>query len=186
MKNLLLLVFALLCWGQSDAANPFVLTPSGIVSSEDSTKTYVVVEMPGKTQEEIYELLSVRLNRMYKYPNATQSRIEGKSIQISGTAPMVVFIKKDLGREYFWDLKHTINIEFRDGRVKFDVLGFSITNPFGYNTEVALVGKGHFNAFVYDRKENLKMSRTKEDVEKFFNSFVNALSKDDQAEEEEW
>lgn len=183
MKKLLLFACLLICW-HAQASEPFVLTTSGIVNSEDTTKTYVVVDMPGKTQEEIYELISIRLNRMYKYPNATQSRIEGKSIQISGTAPMVVFIKKDLGKEYFWDLKHTINIEFRDGKMRFDVLSFNITNPFGHNTEVYLVGKGHFNAFIYDRKGNLKMPRTKEDVEKYFNAFLDSLSREDSTEEE--
>ncbi|QEK52513.1 DUF4468 domain-containing protein [Pedobacter aquae] len=125
MKKLLL--FALLIAisfhssGQS-AIEKIELKANGFVGN-DTTKNFVVIELPGKKKNDLYKSTLVYLSSMYKYPDKVLTIVDGESIIINGFTES---IKGSLSW-YKYLFYYRISIQFKDGKIKFEPSTSSLT-----------------------------------------------------------
>jgi len=91
------------------------LKHNGFVGS-DSTKNYIVIDVPSFKKNDLFKKILVYLNSIYKDPQRVISSVEGESITINGYTDV---IKGSLDW-YKYPLNYNINIQFKDGKMRFE------------------------------------------------------------------
>lgn len=114
-------IFTVLCsflsFGQE---KEFTFTKSGL-------SDFVVASCEGKTQKELYTKCMDWISVTYKNPSEViKSKIENEYIRIEGFSSDIVCYSY-MGKRCS-DTKYEIEISFKDGRYKFDVLSISEFN----------------------------------------------------------
>lgn len=83
---------------------------------------FVVTEVPGKTKEELYNQTLNWINKTYKNPDKViLGKVENDYIRIEGYSDNI-YVLNTLGSENRTDSKYQIEISFKDGKYKFDVI----------------------------------------------------------------
>jgi len=187
MKKLILFFcFAFLAITVKSEQPFFILTMNGLVDKNDNSKNYVVINVSGKSQKELYDLVNVKLNSFYISSNFTQSKVENKSIQISGVSRTVINTKAFGKIIPTYNLEHVINLEFRDNMIKFTPLDFRIFGNFSRNSEVYLVN-GFLAPNIFHNNGKVRMLATKESLENYYNNYVKMIYKAvNDSTEEKW
>jgi hypothetical protein len=170
MKNLFCFIcfmfFTLSSYAQFTATKDGVKTLDG--------KNFYVVEIPGKTANDLYKLTNAFIISNFKNPNAVSNTLENEMINLHGTYPQAFICKKVLGVNIFANIDMNLIIYFKDGKVRFDTPNI---NSMYYNNEyqvrfsggVNVMGEGDINMF----KKNGKIN--KKDCVDNFNSFINSF-----------
>lgn len=115
MKNVFLLV--LLCVSSfSVFAQHYTLTPEGLTAADG--KSYIVVEVPNTTADELYKLVERELVPIFPPAKTTYNKdVEGR-IAIT-TAGMDIFrINAGPMMQYIMDVEYTIIIDVKDGKFR--------------------------------------------------------------------
>lgn len=118
-KTLILLIFiifiSLNIKGQNGIPK-MELKQNGFVGVElDSTKNFIVIEIPNKKKSDLYKSTLIYLNSIYTNPQKVLSTIENEAIVINGLTKLI----KDKDELYDYRLFYNINIQFKDGKLKF-------------------------------------------------------------------
>ena len=94
---------------------------------------FVVTEVPGKTKEELYNQTLNWINKTYKNPDKViLGKVENDYIRIEGYSDNI-YVLNTLGSENRTDSKYQIEISFKDGKYKFDVIELKYTaSGFGW------------------------------------------------------
>ena len=137
-------------------------------------KNFYVVEIPGKTANDLYKLTNAFIISNFKNPNAVSNTLENEMINLHGTYPQAFICKKVLGVNIFANIDMNLIIYFKDGKVRFDTPNI---NSMYYNNEyqvrfsggVNVMGEGDINMF----KKNGKIN--KKDCVDNFNNFINSF-----------
>ena len=83
---------------------------------------FVVTEVPGKTKEELYNQTLNWINKTYKNPDKViLGKVENDYIRIEGYSDNI-YVLNTFGSENRTDSKYQIEISFKDGKYKFDVI----------------------------------------------------------------
>lgn len=100
----------------------FKLTP-------ESLTDYVVIPFEGKTQSELYKKATEWIQYAYKNPKEVlKGNIENEYIRFQGAKKGLV-VMNALGRHPY-DSRYTIEISFKDGKCKFDILEIEYYTPY--------------------------------------------------------
>lgn len=91
------------------------LKPNGFVSAADSTKNYVVLEVPKMKQAKLYKKTLTYLNGLYKNPSQVISAVDGESITVNGYDDGISTIK-GLNR---YPLSYNVVLQFKDGKIRY-------------------------------------------------------------------
>lgn len=175
MKKLILFIFILtssLSYGQK-----FVLTPNGLRDSTDIEKTYVVINAEGKTAKQLFDNAIKYINKTYKSPeDVIKGKIDGEYFNFITHEPQI-FLFKFLGRNMPYSANYTTELNFKDGKVKYEIINLEIqhTTEYGIQTIpfIRTTGGGFFNK---DGSSTTKtMAKAKIDVENYFNLQLKAL-----------
>jgi hypothetical protein len=123
MKNMLLII-ALLCLSAAGMAQSSVpkmeLKRTGFVGP-DSTKNYIVLDMPKMTKADLYKKTLTYLNGIYNNPGKVISSVDGESITVNGFTDEV----KGALQWYKYPMSYNINLQFKNGKIR---IAPSITN----------------------------------------------------------
>jgi hypothetical protein len=176
MKMFLLLFLSFSMGALSGYSQPkFTLTPLGFVNEDDSAKTYIVIEIPGKSKQELYKAVQVYLNRVYVSPKDVMSTVEPESISANGFAQNAVRRNK----MHAFDMDYTVNLEFKDGKIKIEGPSFRLRNVFnGKIQKLWLVRNNDLTGEdlgIWNEAFKLKSELAKEDLEEYFNKYVKKL-----------
>ena len=99
--------------------------------SKEGFTDYVVTEVPGKTQSELYKKAIDWVAVTYKNPKEViKAQIENDYIRITGVSDNLLLFNA-MGKKYY-SADYTIEISFKDGKYKFDVTS---VNLLGTNSE---------------------------------------------------
>lgn len=150
----------------------FKITPEGI------TPKYVVVNVD-KTQAELYKKTLGWISHTYDTPSSViKSQIENEYIRFTG-------IEKGLYRQPFmgstqdFDIKYEIEISFKDGKYKFELVGLEISYTVGERPHIWTTSTkaGVFNGNDYNKKGELKAyAKYFHEVPEYFNKLnINLL-----------
>ena len=114
-KILLILTLALYNIGYAQVTE-FTFTKDGLTD-------YVVTQCEGKTQSEIYKKCIDWIAYTYKNPlSVTQAKIENEYIRIEGIRESLICDNSALYGKVCRDGKYTLEISFKDGKYKFEIL----------------------------------------------------------------
>ena len=118
-KTLIFLIFMILISLNIKGQNgipKMELKQNGFVGVElDSTKNFIVIEIPNKKKSDLYKSTLIYLNGIYNNPQKVLSTIENEAIVINGLTNLI----KDKDELYDYRLFYNINIQFKDGKLKF-------------------------------------------------------------------
>lgn len=82
---------------------------------------FVVTQCEGKTQAELYKKALDWVSVTYKNPKEViKAQIENEYIRIEGSSKDIICMNA-MGKNYF-DAKYQIEISFKDGKYKFDII----------------------------------------------------------------
>lgn len=173
MKKLIFLsmvFFCSFCYGQR-----FVLTPNGLRDSLDTEKSYVVINVEGKTAKQLFDNAVKYINKAYTNPNEViKGQTDGEYLKyITHVSDFVSFKNSFLTAKF--DADYTTELSFKDGKVKFEIINLDM-NKITQNGINRLLYIGNMMTLgIYNKKGDLKISDAKIQIENFFNAQVNQL-----------
>lgn len=181
MKKILALLFLVALTAGKIFAQGFTLTPDGFVNTNDEGKGFVVFETTG-TQQELYNKAKTYLMKLYRSPKDVLSESAPETITINGISTDAVQ-KKAMGMvAVSYDMNYTIVLQFKDGKVRVDAPSFSLYSD-GSGKPIKMYLKGKSNGGVgsevintiYNTKGQLKAKYAKDQLESFFNDYIQSL-----------
>lgn len=96
----------------------FELTPAGMINKADPTKSYVVLEFPGKKQQELF--VAAKNFLVTSFNSGKEVMTVSEPDVISALATMIFPFKHGMNYEAF--LKYKYSLTFREGKIKVDCL----------------------------------------------------------------
>ena len=172
MKKLLLIL--LLITGTLNAQE-YLVTPNGLKDKSNQEKKYVVINTSGKTAEQNYNNAIKYINKTYKSPkDVIKGDVNGEYISFK-THVSNFLIVKNSGVKVNIDANYTVELSFKDERVKFEVINLDMYNP-DVNSKVLFTGT-IWSGFPIYKKKKLKLIRpeTKNEIEVYFNNKINSI-----------
>lgn len=174
MKNLILFIAITFCtysFGQK-----YVVTPKGLRNSTDTAKSFVTIEIIGMDAFQLYDSAIKYFSENYKNPNeAIKARTIGEYLKIETIVPD--FIKYyDAGVYVPIEAKYTTELRFKDGKVRYEITSLEmkgISN--GY--PVIFAGGVLDGYIIYRNNGKLFREEAKLDIENFFNTKIEKLTK---------
>ncbi len=98
--------------------------------TKDGFTDYIVVEKEGKTAKELYIKTIEWINKFYNSPkDVIKGQIENEYIRIEGIDKKFTATPSFYGNKIPKEGKYQIEISFKDGKYKFDVISLSLYSP---------------------------------------------------------
>lgn len=172
MKKVLAFIVALL--PLLACAQSFVLTPNGFVNADDTTKSYIVVNVEG-TQAELFQKAKTAVTSMWNSPKDVLSFNEPDIIIVNGVATDLLSIKMIVTVPY--DLPYRLQLQFKDGRVRIDAPSATKAVNIERRSDLYLsAGKnGAATFYFWNRKGELKQEKNKQKAEDYFNALISTI-----------
>ncbi len=168
MKKLILL-FGVLCFAINDLQAQFVLTPNGLKCEGDND--YIVIEFEDKTKEQLFDNTHLFASSSFVSPHDVISVSGKEQITLNGVATNIRWRNIILKH---CSVNFTITILFKDGKIR-------INNPiinriYTSGSELKLVKSNVMTTDgIFKKNGKIYSEPTKEDIENFFNKFVDDL-----------
>ena len=103
---------------------------SGFTLTKEGFTDYIVTECDGKTQSEIYRKTLNWISLTYNTPSeVVKSTIENEYIRIEGSSKNMIALNS-FGKDYC-SATYQIEISFKDGKYKFDIIELKYFNKEG-------------------------------------------------------
>lgn len=174
MKKILLIV--LISLSTLTFAQKISVTPNGLRNSADLEKTFVVIPAEGKTAKQLYDDAVKYINKTYKSADdVIKGKTDGEYLKFITFAPSFITLKNGFTKVPF-NAKYTIELNFKDGKVKYEIIELEIYNDSKYNLN--FTGSG-ISFFIYNKNGELKREAEKANIEEYFNekllSITNSL-----------
>ncbi|WP_131535552.1 DUF4468 domain-containing protein [Pedobacter nototheniae] len=127
---LLILIFPFILKGQE--LQKLQLNYDGFSSVLDSTKKYVIIDIPNKSKADLYKKSQVYFSKLYVNPKEVMTLIDGESITLNGIDKKAVKMKV-LYLNPSWDVNYTSTYEFKDNKVR---ISFSVNRLSTYTGDI--------------------------------------------------
>ncbi len=166
-----MIFFYSLSYGQT-----FVLTPNGLRDSLDTEKSYVVINIEGKTAKQLYDNAIKFINKTYSNPNfVIKGQTDGEYLKYDTHASDFISLKNSFLTAKF-DVDYTTELNFKDGKVKFEIINLDMNKRTQNGVNRLLLVGNMMSLGIYNKKGDLKKADAKIQIENFFNVQVNQLS----------
>lgn len=172
MKKILLVFLMFLAFGITKAQ--LVLTPNGLRSSNDTTKSFVILDVPNKSKVKLYNetLSTVIKSILTDSKRRNVDTVRATSIHLSGETEPSSISKG--GLPFYW--KYGITYSFKDNKIRFelDKLIFEAKGSGGELFKIQnLSRKSTKYLTVFNSKNEVVNNEAKENIENFANSIIN-------------
>lgn len=173
MKKLIL--FALIAFSSITYGQKLNVTPNGLRDANDNEKSFVVVNAEGKTAKQLYDNALKFINKNYKSPDdVIKGKTDGEYLKFI-THVSNFLIVNNSGAKITIDADYTIELNFKDGKAKFEIIALDMYAQNG-GYKVLFTG-GVFDGYpIYNKKGDLKRPDIKTEIETYFNGQINSLS----------
>ena len=95
------------------------VTPKGLKDSVDNEKSFVVIQAEGKTAKQLYDNALKYINKTYKSADdVIKGKTDGEYLKFITYAPSFMTLKNGFANVPF-HAKYTIELNFKDGKVKY-------------------------------------------------------------------
>lgn len=168
MKQFFLL--SLLLFFTKTFSQEFELTSDNFKNKSEINNDYIVLEIPGKTKNELFTKSKEFINQYYNNPKYVTSETENSQIVVNA------FGSKYYMTMFNWYNEYQIELQFKDDKIKVTPKFKWIKNYNGGNDVPLVIGPGYLWA-VYNKKGKVMRSKSKEVAEQDLKDFVNGLLK---------
>ncbi len=154
----------------------FVLTDNGFLDVKDNSKNYVVIEVPGKSKEELYLTTKKYINTLYNSPKFVVSDIENEQIVVDAIGSEIIKVIFRLNGSNLWQLNYKYVIDFKDGRLRFSPIFKSLSNTED-SQEIMLIGISALgNATgIFNEKGKILREKAKLEIESQVSEYLTLL-----------
>lgn len=181
MKKLLSLLIASLSISANAQNADFILTHEGFRDKADNSKDYIVIDTPG-SQTNLYSRAKTNISAMYRSPKDVLSEAAPEMITITGYSDNTIFRKSIGVMVVSYEMNYTINLRFKDDKIRIDAPFFELYNNSGdKKANLFLVGTPNLGLgaettnYIYNKKGELREKWALVQLENFFNSFIRDL-----------
>ncbi len=172
--------FFLFCVAIQVNAQYFELTPNGFVNAKDPEMDYVVIDLEGKSQQQIFDGVNQSLHTIFVDPKSVLSPVPNDMITVNAIAEIVASM--NLGAKAEFDVNYTLVFRFKDGRLRVDAPSLQKMVNYDYkNTpELYLLPPGGFKAdggrfSIFAKNGKLKNELGKQNLEDYFNNLIDSV-----------
>jgi hypothetical protein len=176
MKKFYLLVF-LFTLGKV-YSQKLIVTPDGLRDSLNIEKSYVVIEVKGKTKKQLYNLLTEFVNKKYNNSEKQMSSIpiDGEFFSFMTEIPVFPLFKgiKMMKQSIEYDTE----LSFKDGYIKYEIkkLHMYTSDALHFNEqEIIIKAKSWRDIAIYNKSNKLTSNVTKDNLEVHFNGIINEI-----------
>jgi hypothetical protein len=154
----------------------FTITPDGLKDKSNNEKTFVVLNVEGKTAKQLYDNAILYVNTIYKNPSAVmRGNIINEFLSFAthtNTFYMDAFIKRNI------DVEYITSLTFKDGKVKYEIQELDmVCNQTRPQLSLSFSGSSIFQYSIYNNSGKLRKEDTKKDLEDYFNSNIIIMKK---------
>ncbi|WP_231489862.1 DUF4468 domain-containing protein [Pedobacter sp. Leaf170] len=176
-KTILILMLSVVC--TSAFSQSFKLTPNGFVNAADTTKNYVVIDVPNKKQTDLYKSSLLYFSKLYVSPKEVMTLIENQSIILNGVEKQAVKMKV-LYLNPSWDINHTSNYEFKDDKVK---VNFNINKISTYTGDIF---REKTMRDFFNKRGEVKDEKAIKSIEEYFNQGLKKYAESLTSQKSDW
>lgn len=169
MKKLLLAFLAVFL-AAAGFAQPFILTTDGFRDCKDTTKDYIVVQVPETDKAALFQRAKNYFTMIYNSPQKVMSESGTDMISVMGSES--IRCKCGYARGNF-NFSYKLVSEFRDGRMKFTPVWVDLSIK---GKSVPLSGNAWVGG-VYRDDGKLRDDEAKTQIESIINLLVSGLEK---------
>ncbi len=163
------ILVSLLFFSSITANAKFTLTPQGVIN--ETNEDYIVIDCPGKSQQELFSAVQMYLSSIYVNPKEVLSIIDGKSITVTGFSKGVIYRKNLVVKTS--DIGYTISFKFKDGKLRVDNPYIRSIHPTGMpEISIHVVRPSIMEEGVFTSKGKVINEKTKTSIEDFFDNYV--------------
>lgn len=170
------------------------VTANGLRDINNNEKSYVVLPFEGKTAQQLYDNALNFIKNTYKCPeDVIKGKKEGEYLRFIAYISDFISLKDDIDRIIQISANYLIELSFKEGKVKLEIIAIEMPEKSVNNTDLFSVetidvpskyGKSQviFNGefkdgyYIFNKKGELKRPNTKEDIEKHFNTLISSIS----------
>jgi hypothetical protein len=163
----------------------FILSSSGLLNAGDTSKHFVVIKVDSVSAKDLYARSYFYIEHNWKNPDfANSGKVEGEFLHINTYAKNVCSSKAGLGMKNPIDIKYSLNLDFKDGKIKYEIIDLEMTGHSSNGTPFIyyLVSPGGMVWAMYGKDGEIKGSQesAREQLETYFNTqladYVKAVS----------
>lgn len=150
----------------------FSLTINGFVSSNDSSKNYIVYEYTNIPKEKLYINVLKFITSNFKSAKDVVSKVDNEVISLNAFQPKQIYAKTQN-----YDINYNLVVSFKDNKIKIDKPIFECTT-FAYGKTYRLIMSGSNGGFGSEVTIGLFKKDGKQNQEKtitYIESFINGL-----------
>lgn len=173
-KSLFVLAMLLMSLTNFAQDHLFVLSPSGMITTNPESPNYLVFDYPTLTQKELYEKVLMTIGEHFTSPKDVMSTVEGKQISI------LCNVADGVKRTDFhsFDVSFKLVFEFKDKKIKVNApvinrittVTHKFQEMFIQKYIISMGGGDEFS--IYNTKGKLKLEKAKRSLENTVNSVV--------------
>lgn len=183
-KILFILTIFASTYAKAQDSTYFKLFPTGFESINSAHPQFAVVDIPGKTQSELYKKTLIILSSIYVSPKEALSTIDNESITVNGVEKNAIYIKGFLGAGTTYSVNYTINFQFKDGKIRIDRPSVNrLHSNLSSNTTVIILSNSNpersaNNREAFSKDGKVKIESAVKNTEAYFNHYIsNIVSK---------
>jgi len=148
------------------------VTTKGIVDASNKENSYIVMELPGKGSNEIYQNCINYVNVNYKFPEKViRGKVDNQFLSFNTFTDKIPF--KNGFTPIYFKMEYRTEITIKDGKAKIEFTNIDIKNDASY--PMAFSGRG-MSFYIYHETKGLKQEGTKDFLEEYFNSKISSIS----------
>lgn len=164
------------------------VTSNGLKDKENPEKNYVVINCANKTKSELYDNAIKYINEKYKNPDEViKGKTKNEYLRFETYAGQFIKVnnsgaKLDVSAKYYTELR------FKDGKVRYEITNLNMTADNG-GRNVHFQGSIWKGYPIFKKSGKLRLEKTKEDLENYFNSQIKTLSdflNDKKSKKDDW
>ncbi len=184
MKRITLTSVLFLCYLFVNAQ--LVLTPQGFVSTNDTSKNYIVVSFDSVGQKALFDRALLYLNTIYVSPKDVLSLVDSTSITINGLSKGAI----PRNNQHVFDLNYSINIQFKQGKIRVNAPAVKLTTTVYSNFQTLYIVANNSldgrRLGIWNEKGKLVSERAKIELETFFNKYIDDMVKGINSNSTDW
>ena len=156
-----------------------IATPKGLMNADDTTKRYVVIRVDSLSAMELYKRSARFIEQNWKNPEAAREGKEGEWLRVKIYAKNAIVAKGSFGLKFNLDLNYHIRLDFKDGKVKYEILDLEMNNisPYGEDAPFFIQSNTALTRSIYNKDGILieKEKAAKKQLEDYFNNQITEL-----------
>ena len=173
MKSILPIAFLILFmngFGQS-----LVVTADGLRDSADAGKSFVVLKVDSASARLLYDNAKKYINKTYENPSdVIKAKVENEYVKFITHKSDITSLKNGWATLHI-DGDYTVELNFKDGKAKYEVVALDMYNPNG-GYKLQFSGGISMSYYpIYNGSGELKHAEAKRGLEEYFNSEIQSI-----------